>query len=264
MEQLKHPLAFMHKFNLYKLSGLLIDDHDLPSIARVYGVAVEELEKIEEGFRRTIAQSAAALPAAGKAPADPAVSILAIGDSITSDRESYVKILNHYWRQDTSRQMLDSAISGDNTSDLIKRFYPTVVNQEFQWAVLFVGTNDSYQIDDPSRISVLSLEEYKRNIRFISETLLTRGKNLIQITIPPVDNTRLREFFPDANSLYTEEHIGEINEFIRQWAGEKGYPVADLARAVDQQSRDVLGPDGLHLNAVGQLLICRVLYDLLP
>ena len=26
MDQLQHPLAFVHKFNLYKLAGLLIED----------------------------------------------------------------------------------------------------------------------------------------------------------------------------------------------------------------------------------------------
>ena len=254
----------MHKFNLYKLSGLLIEDHDLSSIARVYGAPLKELEKIEAGFRRNIAELSTSLPAEGKPPADPAVSILAIGDSITSDRESCVKILNHHWRKYLSRQMFDSAASGDNSADLIKRFYSTVLNQEFQWAVLFIDTNDCCQLDDPSRISVLSLEEYKRNIRFISETLLGRGKNLIQITLPPADNTRLRHFFPEANSVYTKKHIGEINDFIREWTGEKGYPAADLARAVERQDRDILGPDGLHLNSAGQRLICELLYDLLP
>jgi len=264
MEHLKHPLAFMHKFNMYKLSGLLLEDDDLSSIARAYGASRKELEKLESGFRRNIAEISATLPAEGKPPADPAAEILAVGDSITSDRESYVKILNHHWRKDPSRQMLDSAVSGDTTADLVKRFYSTVLNREFQWAVLFIGTNDCRQLDVPGRISVLSLEEYKRNIRFISETLLERGKNLIQVTLPPADNTRLKDLSPEANSIYTEQHIGKVNDFIREWAGEKGYPVADLARAVERQGRDVLGPDGLHLNSAGQRLICELLYDLLP
>jgi lysophospholipase L1-like esterase len=270
MDQLQHPLAFVHKFNLYKLSGLLIEDDDLPSIARVYGVPLEELEKIEAGFQRNIAElSASLLQAAGSAAdsttsSTPSGSILAIGDSITSDRESYVKILNHYWRDDPSRRMLDAAVSGDTTADLIKRLYSSVLNLEFHWAVLFIGTNDSLQLDDQRRISVLSLDEYKRNIRFITETLLAGGKKLIQITIPPVDNARLRSFFPDANSVYTEERIGEVNDFIREWAGKYDYPVADLARAIEQQESDVLEPDGLHLNGSGQRMICEMLLELLP
>ena len=270
VNQLQHPLDFVHKFNLYKKSGMLIQDDDLSSIARVYGVSPEELKLIEEGFQRNIAELAASLPRAAAAAADPAndgtpsLSILAVGDSITSDRESYVRILNRYWQEDPKRRMLDAAVSGDTSADLIKRFYSTVMNREFQWAVLFIGTNDSLQLDDSRKISVLSLDEYRRNIRFITESLSAAGKRLIQITIPPVDNVRLRGFFRDSNSVYTAEHIAEVNEFIRGWAGENGYPVADLARAIEEQEADVLEPDGLHLNGRGQRMICQLLLDLLP
>ncbi|UCF96686.1 MAG: SGNH/GDSL hydrolase family protein [Spirochaetaceae bacterium] len=268
MDQLQHPLEFVHKFNLYKLSGLLIKDDDLSSIARVYGVSLEELTRVEGGFQRHIDKLAgelsAAIPPPTRSPADPEVSILAIGDSITSDRESYLKILNRYWQKDPSRKMLDSAVSGNTTSDLIKRFHSTVLNQEFQWAVLFIGTNDSLQLNDEIGISVLSLEEYKRNIRFITNTLLDRGKKLIQITIPPVDNARLQGFFTDGRFLYTEEHIARVNDFIREWAKKQGYPVADLAAAIAEQDEDMLEPDGLHLNGRAQRLICELLLDLMP
>jgi lysophospholipase L1-like esterase len=264
MEQLQHPLEFVHKFNLYKLSGLLIEDDDLRSIARVYGISREELRKVDESFQRNIAELAADLPQKPQAPADPAVSILAIGDSITSDRASYVKILNRYWQDDPTRRILDSAVSGDTTADLIKRFYSAVLNRDFQWAVLLIGTNDSLQLDDEMRISVLSLDEYKRNIRFITETLIEKGKTLIQVTIPPVDTLRLQSYFADGNYLYTEEHVGEFNDFIRDWAIAKGYTVADLARAVREQRADVLEPDGLHLNGRGQLMLSKLLFELLP
>jgi lysophospholipase L1-like esterase len=269
MDQLKYPLDFVHKFNLYKLSGVLIEDEDLPSIARVYGAPLAELEGIEAGFKQNTADLAAGLQE-GKQPAKTpgessrSVSILAIGDSITSDRESYVKILRHRWRDDPSRQVLDAAVSGDTTADLIKRLYSSVLNLEFQWAVLFIGTNDSLQLDDERRISVVSLEEYKRNIRYISETLLANGKRLVQVTIPPVDNTRLRSFFPDVNSMYTKEQIGKVNAFIREHAGKSGYPVADLARAIEDQAEDVLEPDGLHLNGRGHRILSELLLELLP
>ena len=264
IDQLKYPLAFFHKFNQYKLSGLVIEEQDLQSLARVYGVPVGALEELERESRRNIERLAAALPPSNKPPMQPPLSILAIGDSISSDRESYLKILNCYWEADPSRHMLDAAVSGDTTSDLITRFYASIMNQEFQWAVLFIGTNDSLQLDDRSRIPVCSLEEYKRNIRFITETLIAAGKRLIQVTVPPVDNVRLRNFFPEVNSIYSEQYIEEVNSFIREWAGENGYAVADLARALRKQSKEVLEPDGLHLNGRGQGVLCELLLELLP
>jgi lysophospholipase L1-like esterase len=232
----------------------------------VYGVPLEELKRVEKGFQRHIDQMAdqMAAVAPSKPPADPPISILAIGDSITSDRESYLKILNRYWGEETGRQMLDAAVSGDTSADLIKRFHSTVLNRDFQWAVLFIGTNDTLQLDDETAISVLSAAEYKRNIRFLTETLLGKGKKLIQITIPPVDNTRLQGFFTDGKYRYTAEHIAEVNEFIRSWAKEKGYAVADLAHAIAKQKQEMLEPDGLHLNGRAQRLICELLLPLLP
>lgn len=70
MEELQHPLEFVHKFNLYKLSGLLIEDDDLQSIARVYGVSLAELAKVDESFQRDIAELAGRLPSAKNAPAE--------------------------------------------------------------------------------------------------------------------------------------------------------------------------------------------------
>jgi len=264
MEQLEHPLDFTHKFNLYKLSGLLIADDDLASIARVYGISLAEIEAIEAKIQKEIAQLAAALPPARPEPLDPPVTILAVGDSITSDRASYVKILNHYWRDDPSRRLLDSAISGDTTASLIKRFYSSVLNQDFQWAILFIGTNDCLQLDDTARIPNLSSDEYRRNLKYLTAALLERGANLVQVTIPPMDNVRLQSAFEDSNSMYTKEQIGEINAFIREHAQAQGYAVADLARAVEAQDRDVLEPDGLHLNGQGHLILSRLLLEILP
>jgi len=76
--------------------------------------------------------------------------------------------------------------------------------------------------------------------------------------------TRLQSYFADGNYLYSEEHIGQVNDFIRDWAKAKGYPVADLARAVREQSAEVLEPDGLHLNGRGQLMLSKLLLELLP
>ena len=44
MDQLAFELRFMHKFNLHKKCDLIIDDYDLVSMARVYGVKLKELK----------------------------------------------------------------------------------------------------------------------------------------------------------------------------------------------------------------------------
>jgi lysophospholipase L1-like esterase len=279
VDQLPYELGFMHKYNLHKWLGLLIEDDDLPSIARVYGVSLEELQEIDRGYRENVVRLADEL--AAKRPPEPAaapLTILALGDSITSDRESYTKILAEYWRRAASpgeapgspsapaasRRVLDCGISGDTCCDVVDRFYSTVLSEEFDWAIVFLGTNDCRQLDDPARISNLSLEELGRDLRYFAERLLKRGKEVVHVTLPPVDNERLRAFLPDGNFIYDPAHLEAANTVIREIARENDSPVADLAEAVAGREAHILEPDGLHLSSEGHLILCRLLLDILP
>jgi lysophospholipase L1-like esterase len=265
MEHLPYELDFMHKYNLHKLIGLLIDDDDLQFIAGMYGVDFRDLERIEQGFQSTIERLAGELrEKVGMKPLSTPCRIAAIGDSISSDRQSWVKILKHLWKDDGSRFVIDCAISGDTSSDLINRFYDSVLNQDFQWAVLFIGTNDCRELDDDAHIANISLEEYKGNMTYLMKSLLDRGKKVICVTIPPVDNERLRGRFPDSNWRYDRSRIDRTNDFIRDLAKTWDAPLADLAKRIDQDGGEVLEPDGLHLNGRGQALLCELLADLLP
>jgi lysophospholipase L1-like esterase len=264
MNQLPYPLEFMHKFNLHKWLGLLIEDDDLGSIARIYGVSRGRLTRIERGFREKIARLAASLPKRKEKPLASPLTILALGDSITSDRERWVKILNCYWREDPNRRLLDCAVSGNTTSDLLDRFYSTVLNQEFAWVVLFIGTNDCRQLDDPARISAISLDDYRRNVEYLTERFTERGKRIVLVTLPPADTARLRAFLPEANYCFDSARLEATNRYLRELAARKSFAVADLAASIQAQSLDVLEEDGLHLNGTGQTILCRLLLDLLP
>lgn len=265
MSQLPYPLEFVHKFNLYKWLGFLVEDDDLPSIARIYGAPLDDLQHVERKYRGNVARLAAQL-AAERPPARAGtpVTILALGDSLTSDRESYVKILRAYWEGDANRRIIDCGVSGDTGSDVLNRFHRTVLNQEFDWAVIFLGVNDCRQLDEPKGISNISLEEYQRDLRYIAWRLLERGKKLVHVTLPPADNRRLKEFFPDANWVYDPRRLEATNSFIRKLAAENGSGVADLAAAIAGTEQDVLEADGLHLNNAGQLMLCRLLLEVLP
>jgi lysophospholipase L1-like esterase len=265
MEHLPYELDFMHKYNLHKLLGLLIEDDDLRFISGIYGVGFRDIRQIEQGFKSTIERVAKELEGRVQPKSlDTPCRIAAIGDSISSDRQSWVKILNHLWKDDSMREVIDCAISGDTSGDLINRFYSSVLNENFQWAVLFIGTNDCRELDDDAHVSNISLEEYKRNMAYMMESLLSRGIRVINVTIPPVDNKRLRAQFPDTNWCYDKARIDRTNDFIRDLAKKSGTTLADLAKKIDGHSGEVLENDGIHLNGEGQLLLCELLLDLLP
>jgi lysophospholipase L1-like esterase len=266
MNQLPWALDYAHKFNIHKWLGLLVKDDDIISIARMYGARPRELRKVEKQIQANVADLAARLaqdkgkPAAGTgAP----LAVLAVGDSITSDRESYVSILNAYWKG-TPRRMIDCAVSGDSTSDLIDRWYGTVMNQQFDWAVIFIGTNDCRQVDDPSHTARISLPEYQKNMEYFVDQFLARGTTVVLVTIPPVNMTRFKETFPDAGWFYDKDRIDATNRGLRELASRRGLKVSDLAKAIGAQNEDVMTPDGLHLNSAGQLILSRLLVEIIP
>jgi lysophospholipase L1-like esterase len=260
MEQLPYPLDFMHKYNLHKWLRLLVEDGDLGSIARIYGASRGALRRIDRGYRENVDRLAASLPRRAQAPLEKPVTVLALGDSITSDRESWARILARYWRDDPTRRILDSAVSGDTTSSLLERFNSTVANREFDWVVLFIGTNDCRQLDE--KTPMVSLEEYRRNLQAILDRLA--GKRIVLVTLPPADNARFRSFFPDSGNSYDAGHLDAANRVLRELAAGRQVALADLAKGLQGMGGDALQPDGLHLSSAGQLVLCRLLLDLLP
>jgi lysophospholipase L1-like esterase len=265
MEQLPYELDFMHKYNLHKLLGLLFEDSDIRSIARVYGIKRKELKSVEERFQRNIVNLSDSLKKKiSPKPSGADYSIAAIGDSITSDRESWVKILENYWDDTGGPSIIDCSISGDTTYDLINRFYSTILNESFQWAVLFIGTNDSREREDDAHIPNISVDEYKRNMNYIMQSLIKRKVHIINVTIPYVDNRRIKSYFPDTNWCYDRKRIDKTNDFIRELSKKFGTHMADLAQALAKFKGELLERDGVHLNSQGQLILCELLLKILP
>lgn len=262
MSQLPYPLEFMHKFNLHKLLHLLVEEEDLGSIARIYGVRRGELARIDRRYRENVGRLAASLPRRADPPLERPVTILALGDSITSDRESWARILARYWQADPRRRILDCAVSGDTSASLLERFNSTVANQEFDWVVLFIGTNDCRQLD--AGLPVVSPEEYRRNLEILTDRLQAAGKRIVLVTLPPADNTRFAAFFPESGNRYDEAILAAANRMIRELSARRKLALADLAAGLEALGGAALEPDGLHLSFAGQLVLCLLLLDLLP
>jgi lysophospholipase L1-like esterase len=218
------------------------------------------LARIDRAYRENVDRLAASLPRREERPLEKPVTILALGDSISSDRESWARILASYWREDPSRRVLDCAISGDTSASLLERYHSTVANQEFDWVVLFIGTNDCRQLDE--KTPMVSLQEYRRNLEILLDRLT--GKRIVLVTLPPVDNARFRSFFPESGNCYDAGHLAAANRLLRELASARKLALADLAAGLEPLGGEVLEPDGLHLSSAGQLVLCRLLLDLLP
>ncbi len=162
------------------------------------------------------------------------------------------------------RSVLDCGISGDTSADVIRRFFPTVLEQKFDWAVVFVGTNDSRANDDEFGHAYVSLEEYKRNMTYIIESVQKSKKEMVLVTVPYTDNRRLRSYFPDMHWKYDYGQIDRMNEVLRQLSKNFRTGLCEFAGKLADIGGDYLGPDGLHLSVEGQKILCGLLLDILP
>jgi len=262
MSQPAFDLRFVHKFNLYQGAGLSIDEDDIAAIARIYGMSVEQLEGVEGKFRANVARLAAELRDIVPArPAGEPYRMIAAGDSITADREGYVNILRTFWGDDSGRTIINAGRSGETTVELRGRFQRDILSQEFEKAVLFIGTNDSG--GPAGSDGQVSREEYARNMEYLVCNLLDAQKEVIQVTLPPIDNERMKRYFGDENWFAEKTRIDAANDFIRDQSRRYGTTLADLAAEIEGRGIDPLLPDGLHMNDHGQKLLAELLAKVL-
>lgn len=260
--QLPYELLFCHRFNLHKLLGFEIDDEDLKSIARVYGVELAELEEADKELRERVRTAAEIIreklgDIRPKTLHGGPVTYLALGDSITSDRTSYAKIIRHLWEDSN---VIDAGISGDTVSDIVNRFYGDVLANTFEIASIFIGTNDSRGINDGSGITNTSLSEYETKLDYFLQKLKARGKSVLVITLPPADNDAIYSYFgDDSNWTYNAEHVKKMNTVIRKSAEKNGAVLVDLALEVESSGINPLDEDGLHLNIEAHTLLASMI-----
>ncbi len=266
MNQLPYDLCFCHRFNLHKLLGFNIDDTDLPSIARIFGVGLKELEACEREVRHLLDAAVEGMRSRRELTVpDTPCTYLALGDSITSDRLSYAKILKKIWNGIPGRSVIDAGISGDTTTDVVNRFYGDVMNNDFSVVSIFIGTNDSRGLADGSGITNVGVDEYGMKLDYLVRMLRKKEASIINITIPPVNNRRLAEFFgSESNWEYSADHIEAVNALIRGVTEKYGTTLVDFAAALGERGDDYLDTDGLHLNMRGQVLLAEMLFDVLP
>lgn len=238
-----------------------MDDWDIKTLASVYGTKFRVLRPINEELQNKVGESADKIEKEiGYSPRGEQKTIIFIGDSITSDRLSYAKMTGALLKKHSAGRIIDAGISGDTTSDIINRFYDSVLNLTFDSAVIMIGTNDARGHHDHSGITNTSPGEFKRNLSYLLTFLQKKKIPTFTITIPPVDNTRLNTFFGDESNYYYEEGtIAEINKIIRDLSGKFKTVCIDFAAYIAESGNDVLDEDGIHLSREGHESLLRLL-----
>ena len=252
---------FNFKFNLHKsLIPIGIDDHDYDRLKTVYGVSDEWMKQTVESIESSNKQHAEMLSSQfdfeklNKKP----IKIVFFGDSITSDRQSYLNILKIALQNYKNVQLVDMAISAHKSGDLFTATYPNMIGEHADIAHIMIGTNDVRQINDEDRAYHTSPEEYEKNVDYVVSELTKDGTKVILTTIPPYSQDKADKSFVGCRALFLEESRKLFNSILA-WTAEKH---GALLNQMDElyapyTAEELTLTDGIHLNAIGQDLLAQ-------
>lgn len=234
---------------------------DRSAHARLLGIPDEvytsELDRMQEE----------ATEAAGALLTDPSVAamvdrlplrkgahVVAFGDSLTSDPQSWAVILREVLakgRGDDALSLSVHAVAGETTTHGLVRIGNTI-NVQPDWVLFLLGTNDARTQGPRPTKTLVHHEETRRNIaelhhRVSSETSATA----IWITPPSIDEAMVANHpgLARFGVRYRNQDLERVATIIR----ESGAPVIDVGEALGTPpASDLLLGDGVHFTVEGQ------------
>jgi acyl-CoA thioesterase-1 len=198
-------------------------------------------------------------------PFDAGQSVLAVGDSITDDLQSWAEILRHLLdlrRPGHGVRVVNGGLSAHTTAMVLRR-WPATLAQRPDWIVCVLGGNDVTRVGPEPTKPQVSLAESIANLvelRRIATALTTAS--WVWMTPVPVREDRVAAFpaFQYGQSTWRNADIATLADAIRGF----DEPVVDLVAAFGvPPNADLQGPDGVHPSLAGQSAIVTALVELL-
>ena len=246
------------KFNMHKLI-LDVEENHAARLAAVFGASEEEVQEVIDEMSRTVREQAERLRKEIEIPAvTESKTIAFVGDSITSDRASYLNILREIYREEEKLKFVDAAVSGDKSDDAVMKFYFRTMNYHPDVAHILIGTNDLRRSNDPFGGSAVSLSDYRKNLSYMLQVFQENQIPVVISQIAPVLNERLWQRFPEDNWIYDYEEMKEANRIVCEVAAAYGAKLNAMEEVYKEyEPGELLLKDGLHLNEKGQYLLTK-------
>lgn len=259
-------LQYVHLEKLYGyLPGLT------ESLPVIFGIDPDEYAAIRDSFDAQARNAAEALLADAdftdrvtRLPFPRGARILAVGDSITDDLQSWAEILRHVLtiaRGDDDFSVINAGLSA-HTSAMILRRWPSLLSSAPDraapdWIVCGLGGNDVTRIAGGK--PQVSLTESVANLRELHRIATERTlANWVWLTPVPVDEERAaaNPAFQYGASSWRNTDIIALADAIRGFA-EPGIDLVSLFGV--PAHADLQGPDGVHPSLSGQQAIVTAL-----
>ncbi len=258
-------LQYVHLEKLYGyLPGLA------ESLPAIFGVSPEEYAAIRVRFDALTRSAAEQLLADGafadrvaRLPFPRGARILAVGDSITDDLQSWAEILRHVLaiaRPDDDLTLGNAGLSAHTTAMIVRR-WPSLLHPAPDWIICGLGGNDVTRIAGGK--PQVTLAESIANLQELRRIAAERTEACwAWLTPVPVDEERAaaNPGFQYGASSWRNTDIAALADAI----GAFHDPVVDLVDVFGIPAHPELqGPDGVHPSLAGQQRIVTALVETL-
>ena len=258
--------------NLEKRFPLLPGIENEEAMAGLMGLEIDELKELRERFLSNAKEAAIELLEDGEVsqwihelPFEEGDTIVAIGDSLTDDLQSWFNIFEHVLTiglEDANLTFINSGVSYDTSTDALKRLNRDVLDHNPDWVIVALGTFDAQRLHVSPDRPLVSLADYWENLNTIETVVNDVTDNpLIWLSPPPVISEMLEEMRLFHFDLF-EEDLSQYREIL---TGKKGFIVDPLGErmmdpddSVEDQEEEKPGPaawnylsDGLHPSLSG-------------
>ena len=266
-DQLAYLIQFIHpEKTLGALPGIGDDN-----IAAAFGLDTASYRRIKDGFAanaRRAAQELLADPAfatrVDRLPFAPGSTVVALGDSITDDYQSWAEILRHLLalrRPNDGIKLVNAGVSGHTTSDVLGRFLG-VANEQPDWIICMIGTNDARWHGLHPAKPMLSLAETERNLAAIRQFALTQtSARWVWMTPATVIEDQITTDWwlgQGSQIMFTNRDLRAVADAVCR----RPEPVIDLQAVFGVPANpDLLLSDGLHPSLAGQKAIVTALVE---
>jgi acyl-CoA thioesterase I len=233
-------------------------------LAELYGAPVARCRALRASFERAARRTARDLlgcagvrRALAALPLPPGGRLLAVGDSITDDRQSWAEILRWVLAETHGADTINGGLSGDTTAGTRARLDRLTAARP-DWIAILIGTNDARRHGGRDADPLVSQAETRRNLAALYRAAARACDHVTLITPPPVLEDRIAAW-PEAREArlaWRAEDVAARAELVRRLPG----PVVDVWPAFGSPPDPaLLLADGLHPSLAGQRRIAHAL-----
>lgn len=203
-----------------------------------------------------------AVPAGGK--------VMMIGDSITTYRYSYARLLQAMLtlrRPADQLHFANVAQSGYTSTHGLENVYTQFLAHQPDWVSIKFGVNDCKRFGGPRAKLLVSLDEYRANMAgMVAAFLNYTPARPVLLTPTPVVEQLVNEN-PDFQAMHmtwSNADLQDRADVVRDLAEQKRLPFVDLMSLFGRQPDPTLYvADGLHPGPAGQQLILATILQTL-